>query len=114
MSVEEEKEVLEDMIQKFKKKMDDDESIKKKMEKFQRDILVDFESGNRYNFEVDGHEVSSIEKGSIEDPDITLSSSVETLRDLLDGEIGAMQAYASNKIKVDASLTDMMKFKKLL
>lgn len=114
MSVEEEREVLEDMLKKFKEKTEEDESLESEMEDFQRDIQVDFDSGNQYNLSIDGIELSEIEEGPIEDADIVLSSSAETLRDLLDEEIGAMQAYASNKIKVDASLTDMMKFKKLL
>ena len=114
MSVEEEKQVLEDMVRKFKKKIEEDESLKDKISSFQRDIQVDFDSGNQYNLSVDGTELSGVEEGPIEDADIVISSSAETLRDLIDGEIGAMQAYASNKLKVDASLTDMMKFKKLL
>ncbi|MFP4184906.1 MAG: SCP2 sterol-binding domain-containing protein [Thermoplasmata archaeon] len=113
MSVEEEKEVLEDMLRKFEKKVEEDESLEDKMEGFQRDIQVDFDSGNQYNLSIDGVELSDIEDGPVKDADIVLSSSAETLRDLLEGEIGAMQAYASNKIKVDASLTDMLKFKKL-
>ena len=114
MSVEEEEEILDDLIKKFKKKIDEDDSLKRQLKSLERDIQVDFDSGNQYNISVEGAEVSSIAEGPIEDAYIVLSSSAETLRDLLDGEIGAMQAYASNKIKVDASLTDMMKFRKLL
>ncbi len=114
MSVEEEKEVLEKLVQKFKKKIDEDDSVKKKMKDFQRDIQVDFDSGNQYNMSLEEAEISEIREGPIEDSDITLATDVGTLEDLLEEEIGAMQAYASNKIKVDASLTDMLKFKKLL
>ncbi len=114
MSVEEEKEVLEKLVQKFKKKIDEDESLKEDIKDFERDIQVDFDSGNHYNTSLDGGEVSEIQEGPIEDSDITIATDVGTLDDLLEGEVGAMQAYASNKIKVDASLTDMLKFKKLL
>ncbi|MEF8832985.1 MAG: SCP2 sterol-binding domain-containing protein [Candidatus Thermoplasmatota archaeon] len=114
MSVDEEKEVLEKLIQKFRKKIDEDESVEEKMKDFERDIQVDFESGNHYNLSLEESEVSDIDEGPLEDSDITIATDVETLDDLLEEEIGAMQAYASNKIKVDASLSDMLKFKKLL
>ncbi len=114
MSVEEEKEALEKLVNKFKKKIEEDQAVKKKIEDFQRDIQVDFDSGNNYNLSLENAEVSDIREGALEDSDITLATDVGTLDDLLEGEVGAMQAYASNKIKVDASLTDMLKFKELL
>ncbi len=114
MSVEEEKEVLEKLVQKFRKKIDEDESLKEDIKDFERDIQVDFDSGNHYNTSLESGEVGEIQEGPIEDSDITIATDVGTLDDLLEGEVGAMQAYASNKIKVDASLTDMLKFKKLL
>jgi len=114
MSVEEEKETLEKLVQKFRKKIDEDDSLKEDIKDFERDIQVDFDSGNQYNMSLEEAEISEIREGPIEGSDITLATDVGTLDDLLEGEVGAMQAYASNKIKVDASLTDMLKFKKLL
>ncbi|MBS3817082.1 MAG: SCP2 sterol-binding domain-containing protein [Candidatus Thermoplasmatota archaeon] len=108
------REVLERVLEEFKEKMEEDESLRDKMEDFDRDIQVDFESGEQYNLSLDGGDVSDIKDGELEDPDITLTSDAVTLRKLLDGEIGAMEAYAKDKINLDASFTDMLKFKNLL
>ncbi|MEF8873631.1 MAG: SCP2 sterol-binding domain-containing protein [Candidatus Thermoplasmatota archaeon] len=113
----EEREVIDELIEKFKSKVKDDESIKKELQDFERDIRIEMNSGNYYELTLEEAEFSDIETGEGEaetDADIILSSDKETLKGLLNEEIGVMQAYAKNKIKVDAPLTDMLKFKKLM
>lgn len=109
-----EEEVLDTLIGEFRDKIEEDDSVRKKMEKFEREVQIDFNSGNIYNLELKDGDVSEFEEGALENAEIKIETDVETLRDILEGEASAMQAYAKGKIKVDAPLTDMMKFKKLL
>lgn len=108
------RDVLEELIEKFEAKTEKDEKLKEELQDFHRKILVEFESGERYNFTLKEAEVEAIEDGPLDDPDITLSTDVETLKGIMDGEVSAMKAYGSNKLNVDAPFTDLLKFKKLL
>ncbi len=114
MTTDDEEKVLMDLISEFRSKIDEDESLRKKMKRYQRDVQIDFDSGNKYNLTLEEGEVSDFEEGDLENPDISVETDVETLKDILEGEASAMQAYAKGKIKVDAPLTDLLKFKKLL
>lgn len=108
------REVLEEMLNRFRAKVEEDDSLKEKLKDFDRDIQVDFESGNNYNLTLEEGHISEIRDGTIEEPDITLSTEVETLKKLMNDELGAMEAYAKNKVSVDASFSDLLTFKKLL
>lgn len=108
------KEVLENMVKKFRDKMEEDDSLKKKLEDFNRDIQVDFENGEHYNLTLEEGNISDLREGTIEDAEITLATEVETLEKLMNDELGAMEAYAKNKVTLDASFSDLLKFKKLL
>ncbi|MFP3872541.1 MAG: SCP2 sterol-binding domain-containing protein [Candidatus Aenigmatarchaeota archaeon] len=112
-----ERKVLDKLVDKFEGKVEEDDSLEDKLKDFKRDVRVDFRSGNSYHFTLDETEISEIKMEDDvgeRDADIIVSSDVETLEGLLDGDVGVMQAYAKNKIKVDAPLTDMLKFKQLL
>jgi len=106
--------VLEHMVDKFETKIENDEKLKEKVKDYNRKILIDFKEGDFYNIEFKSGEIDEINKGTIDDADITIKTSPETLNELLEGNIGAMEAYAKKKIKIDASLTDMLKIKDML
>ncbi len=108
------KEVLEEMLRKFRDKMEKDESLKDELKDFNRDIQVNFKSGGHYNMRLKEGKVGDIKEGTIDEADITLTTEVETLKKLMNDELGAMEAYAKNKVSLDASFSDLLKFKNLL
>ncbi len=113
----EELEVIEELVDKFKDKLNEDDSLEKQLKGYRRDIRIEMDSGNRYGITLNETEIRDIKReqdGSDDEVDIILYSDADTLRNLLNKEIGVMQAYAKNKIKIDAPLTDMLKIKKLL
>jgi putative sterol carrier protein len=59
-------------------------------------------------------ESSEIKKASIAKPDITIEMSDDTFKALASGEMSPMKAYALKKVKVKASLKDIMLLTKLL
>lgn len=108
------KKVIEEMVNKFKTEIENDEKLREKVKDYNRTIVVDFKEGDSYNTEFKSGEIGDFKEGTIEDADITITTDPETLHNLLKGNIGAMEAYAKNKIKIDASLTDMLKIKDML
>ncbi|MFW5928192.1 MAG: SCP2 sterol-binding domain-containing protein [Thermoplasmatota archaeon] len=106
--------VLEDMVEKFKKKIKNDDELREKVKDYDRKIMIDFKEDDFYNLEFRSGEVSDVREGPIDDADITIKTDPETLHNLLEGNMGAMEAYAKKKMKIDASLTDMLKIKNLL
>lgn len=59
-------------------------------------------------------ESSEIKKASVAKPDITIEMSDDTFKALASGEISPMKAYALRRVKVKASLKDIMLLTKLL
>lgn len=108
------REVLEDMVDKFKTKVQNDEDLREKVKDYNRTIMIDFKEDDSFNTEFKSGEIGDIKEGAIDDADITITTDPETLHNLLEGNMGAMEAYAKKKIKIDASLTDMLKIKDLL
>ncbi|MDY6985591.1 MAG: SCP2 sterol-binding domain-containing protein [Candidatus Thermoplasmatota archaeon] len=62
-------------------------------------------------FNVENSDVKRIES---EEPDIVIEMSSETFRALANGELSPLRAYALKKVKVKASLKDIMLLKKFL
>jgi putative sterol carrier protein len=52
-------------------------------------------------------------EGQVEKPEITYTMSSETFFSVMRGEISGMKAYTSGKLKVKASMGDLMKLQKL-
>jgi putative sterol carrier protein len=59
-------------------------------------------------------ENSDIIRAEAEKPDITIEMSEQTFRALASGELSPLKAYALRKVRVKASMSDMMFLTKLL
>jgi putative sterol carrier protein len=59
-------------------------------------------------------ENSDITRAEAEKPDITIEMSEQTFRALASGELSPLKAYALRKVRVKASMSDMMFLTKLL
>jgi|GEM_PF-1449112 len=118
MTDEKEEEVIEALLDKFRDKLDEKDSLEKKIKDFNRDVKIVLDSGEEYMVKMNGGDIGDPyipeDKEASNDADIVISSDIETLEGLLNDEIGVMQAYAKNRISIDAPLTDMLKFRKLL
>lgn len=105
------KETLNKVRERFLDKIDDDEKLQDKLADYERDIAFKFEDDGNYHMTLSDTELSQVKEGSLEDSDITVTSTSETLEKLLSGDLKPMKAYARKKIKVDASFSDMLKIK---
>ncbi|MGM0405803.1 MAG: SCP2 sterol-binding domain-containing protein [Thermoplasmatota archaeon] len=107
------RELLDKMVSKFEKTVEEKDDIEDKLEGFKRDVSVVFNDDGNYHFNIDETEIGEIKEGSDDDADITITTDTETLNALLNKDMKPMEAYARKKIKVDASFMDMLKIKNI-
>ncbi len=107
------REILGNMISKFEKTVEEKDGIEDKLEGFKRDISISFNDDGNFHFSIDETEMGEIKEGSNDDADIKITTDTETLTSLLNKDMKPMEAYARKKIKVDASIMDMLKIKNI-
>ncbi len=105
-------ELLKEIIDKFNKKAETDPKIKAEVQGLKKVIEVDITDGEQYNFTLENAHVGALNKGSVQNPDIRIIGSAETLLQVSRGEMGVMKAYATKKIQVKATLEDMLRLRK--
>jgi putative sterol carrier protein len=68
-----------------------------------KDIAIIFENGR-----------GIVEMGKIENPTMTIKTDCKTIIDIINGNLSAMRAVLSGKIKADGPAKDLMKLQHLL
>lgn len=106
------KELLIDAIEKFNERAKTDEKLRKELEGITRRIQVDVKDGEDYHFTLRDLRVSELQEGKIDSPDVTITTTNDTLTALLTKEMGPMKAIATRKLKIKASLEDMLRLRK--
>ncbi len=105
------KNMLDDVLNKYREKAEEDERITEKLKDFERKISIRFEDDGNYHFTISKGEVGDIKEGALSKSEITIDTDTVTMKALIEGKIGVMEAYARKRIKVDASFLDMLKIK---
>jgi hypothetical protein len=60
-----------------------------------------------------GGRLGTLRKGEAEDPDIKLRASGDDLLAMIDGELGLLKSYLSGRVRIEASLSDLLALRKL-
>lgn len=108
---EEVKNMLDEVLIKYREKVDNYEKISEKLKDFERKISIKFEDDGNYHFTISDGEVGDIKEGTLNKSDITINTDTETMKALINGDMRAMEAYARKRVKVEASFLDMLKIK---
>ncbi len=106
-------EQLRSMIDKFNSKAETDEKMQKELEGVERSIVLILTDDKTYSFHIRDQRIRDFAKGELEDPDIRIVSDSQTLKALINGEMGPMKALATKKLQIKASLEDMFRLRKL-
>lgn len=106
------KELLEKTVTRFNEKARTDEKLKSELAGIERKVLIDLKDGTMYNFLLKDAHVDSVLDGVVESPDITIIADRGTLEALFRREIGPMKAIALQKLKVKASIEDLLRLRK--
>ena len=103
---------IEELIDKFHRKAESDEEVRKEVEPIHKTINIDLGS-EHYSMMLDNAEIKDLKEELLDEADITLITKPEHLQALIDGELRPMRAYLTGKIKVKGKLQDVMHLKKL-
>ena len=106
----------EDLLAAIRKmiKHTEDPKMVKKFTDFSKSLLMSFQDIG-LNLTVlfkDG--IGTVEKGTIENPTMKVTTDSKTILDILNGNLSAMRAFMSGKIKADGPARDLMKLQHLL
>jgi len=107
-------EVLKEWLEKGKKKVEEDEKIKKDLKDFDGIFQLEVTDGDSYYVAIKNGEIGELEKGKADNPRLTVTSDTENLKALMSGEMSAMKAFALRKIKIKGSFEDILRLRKLL
>lgn len=103
---------IQEMIDKFHRKMEKDENIRKQVENIHKSLNIDLDS-EKYSFVLDHAKIQGFKEGLLDEADITLISTPENLVALIDGELRPMKAYVTKKITIKGKFEDLLYLKKL-
>lgn len=106
------KDLLEQAIEKFNGKAATDENFQKELEGVTRTVLIRLRDGTAYHFTLADMRIDAVVEGDAEAPDVTIDSDRETLEAIFRKEMGPMKAYATGRLKVKASLEDLLRLRK--
>lgn len=104
--------VFQEYIEKFRRKMAEDEEARKEVEPLKK--TVNFDLGDEvYSFRLEEADIHDFKPSLLDEPDITIISKPEHIKALIDGDLRPMRAYMTRKIVVKGHIQDLMHLKKL-
>ena len=101
-------------IDKYRAKIEEDEELKKDLMELVRKVSIDTTDNEGFSFILDKGEILDFKRGIIEDAEITIHATTEDFKLLFTGELKPMKAWATKRLKFDASMEDVMRVKKLI
>lgn len=107
-------EAIQRMEAGFWRRYNGNPELRKKLEGKTRVIQLAFTDGDGYWFHIDQGKLAGIHKGAHAKADATVTVAKQDLFAIFNGELKAMQAYLTGKVKVRASFSDMLFAKSLL
>ncbi len=107
------KNMLDDVLNRYREKMESDHKIVEKLKDFERKVSIKFQDDGNYHFTISDGVVGDIKEGALSKSDITINTDTETMKALIDGDMRIMEAYARKRVRVDASFLDMLKLKEM-
>jgi len=105
---------IEDAIEKFRKKIEEDEDLKKELADLVRRVNVDTTDNEGFSFVLDKGEVKNFKRGKLDEAEITIHATTDDFKKLFTGELKPMKAWATKRLKFDAGIDDVMRVRKLL
>ncbi|KYK30603.1 MAG: hypothetical protein AYK23_01010 [Candidatus Proteinoplasmatales archaeon SG8-5] len=106
--------LLNEAIEKFKAKIEEDGAIKKELVGIKRTLFINVIDKDGYSFILDGPEIKDFKRGAIDEPDVKVTATEEDFILLFKGELKPMKAWATKRLVVKASIDDLLRVRKFL
>ncbi|MCK5024385.1 MAG: SCP2 sterol-binding domain-containing protein [Thermoplasmata archaeon] len=105
---------IKDAIDKYKAKIEEDEELKKELADIVRKVNIDTTDNEGFSFIIDKGQILEFKRGTIDEAEITIHATTADFKLLFTGELKPMRAWATKRLKFDASIEDIMRVKKLI
>ncbi|MBA3045110.1 MAG: SCP2 sterol-binding domain-containing protein [Candidatus Thermoplasmatota archaeon] len=105
---------IKNAIEKFKAKIAEDEELRNDLKEVVRNVNVDTTDNEGFSFILDKGEIKDFKRGKLETAEITLHATTDDFKQLFTGQLKPMKAWATKRLKFDASIDDVMRLKKLI
>lgn len=104
---------LEKAVAKFNERARTDPKFQETLKDLERKIQLDVAGDASYHFHLKDYRIDGVKDGQATNPEVVVTTDKETLLGIFNGEITAMRAYLTKKIKFKATLMDLLVLKKL-
>lgn len=103
---------IQAVIDRFHAKMDTDENLRKEVAPLVKTFNLDL-GDEAYSMKLKDARIYDFEPKMLDDADVTVTTTAENLRGLIDGTLRPMRAYVLKKIQVKGKIDDLLFLKKL-
>ena len=97
---------IQEVIDRFHRKMEKDENLRKEVEPLTKSFNLDLGTES-YSMKLKDAKIYYFEPGLLDDADVTVTTTPENLRGLIDGTLRPMRAYVLKKIAVKGKIDDL-------
>lgn len=106
------KEQIQELIDKFHRKMEKDPEVKKKVEHLQKIFNLDL-GDEKYTMKLKDARIYEFTETLDPEADVTIITTPENFQALVEGTLRPMKAYVTKKITVKGKIDDLMFLKNL-
>lgn len=106
--------MLKKIVQDFNEKAKDDEKLKSALEGVKKTVVIEIENIKTYSFSIENAQIVNFKDCALEEPDVKIISDEETLKKIIMKELKPFKAYATGKVKIKASLADLLALRRIL
>lgn len=105
---------IRNAIEKFRAKIAQDEELRNELAEVTRRVNIDTTDNEGLSFILDKGDIKDFRRGKLDSAEITLHATTADFKALFTGQLKPMKAWATKRLKFDASMEDVMRLKKLI
>lgn len=102
---------IQELIDKFHRKMEKDEAARNEIMPLKKTLNLDL-GEEHYSMRLADARIVDFESRLMDDADVTIVSTPESMIQLIDGTLRPMKAYITKKISIKGKIQDLMFLKK--
>ncbi len=103
---------IQEVIDRFHRKMEKDPELKKDVEHLEKVFNIDL-GEETYTIKLKDACIYHFDQGLDPEADVTLTTTPENMRGLIDGTLRPMRAYVMKKVQIKGKIDDLLFLKKL-
>lgn len=107
-------EILKNLVEKFNKKVEESEDLRKRLQGFDRKVLLKLDPDGFYYAEIRDGKFEEFKKIDSEtDTDIKIETTRDVFLQLISQQLSPLVAYVNGLVKIKAPLRDLLMVKEL-